>query len=61
MAKRKKPPPQDDPEQSRRFIEAAHELETDQSGRSFDRVVQPQTLTNTKSPPPKPRGGGKRE
>lgn len=44
---------QDDPEQSRRFIEAAKELESDESGSKFDKAVQPLVLSNVKTPPPR--------
>lgn len=43
---------QDDPDQSRRFIEAAKELESDESGSKFDEAVQPLVLSNVKTPPP---------
>lgn len=41
MKKGKKPKPrkQDDPEQSRRFVEAARQLETDDSGKAFEDVL----------------------
>ncbi|SBP88006.1 hypothetical protein [Thiomonas delicata] len=42
----------DDTEQSRRFLEAAKELEADESGAKFDRAVQPLVLANAKRPPP---------
>jgi len=40
---KKKPPPkpkQDNPEQSRRFVETARELEADESGETFERAVE---------------------
>lgn len=43
---------QDNPEQSRRFLEAAIALEVDESGAKFDRAVQPLVLANAKRPPP---------
>jgi hypothetical protein len=39
MPRKPKPPP-DDPEQSRRFIEAAREVETDESPEEFERVFR---------------------
>ncbi len=55
MAKPKRKPP-DDPEQSRRFIEKAKEVEADETGRTFDKVITPSVL-DTKNPPPKKSGG----
>lgn len=37
---RKPAPKQDDPEQSKRFIETARELETDESGEAFERTFR---------------------
>lgn len=39
MAKKRKPK-KDDPEQSQRFVETARELETDETGKRFDRVLK---------------------
>jgi hypothetical protein len=39
MARRPKPKP-DDPAQSKRFIKAARELGTDESGTAFERVFK---------------------
>lgn len=50
MPARKPPPPPeaDDPEQSRRFIDMAREVETDESpgamDRAFDKVVKPRKV-----------------
>lgn len=38
MPKKPRPEP-DDPEQSKRFVEAAHELESDESGNSFEQAL----------------------
>lgn len=38
MGKKPKPEP-DDPEQSRRFVETAKQLEVDDSGKSFEKAV----------------------
>ena len=38
MARKPTPKP-DDPEQSERFVEQARELETDESGKAFDRAI----------------------
>jgi hypothetical protein len=35
---RKPSPPRDEPEQSKRFIETAREIETDESPEAFDRA-----------------------
>lgn len=40
MMSRKPKPPPDDPEQSKRFIEAAREAETDESLEEFERVFR---------------------
>jgi hypothetical protein len=37
---RKPSPKPDDPEQSKRFIETAKELETDEDPKTFDRVMK---------------------
>jgi hypothetical protein len=56
-----KPKPPDDPEQSRRFIETAKELEADESGRVFEQVVKAaRTPAHAKSPPPAKRAAGKK-
>jgi hypothetical protein len=53
MTERKKPAPkrqnpkQDDPEQSKRFIEAARQIEADETGEAFRRAFE-------KIVPPKP-------
>jgi hypothetical protein len=39
MPRKPKPPP-DDPEQSKRFIKAARELGTDETGEAFERVFK---------------------
>jgi hypothetical protein len=39
MPRKPKPPP-DDPEQSKRFIEAAREIGTDESPEAFERVFR---------------------
>jgi hypothetical protein len=39
MPRKPKPPP-DDPEQSKRFIKAAREIETDESPEAFERVFE---------------------
>jgi hypothetical protein len=38
-AKRRVPKP-DDPEQSRRFVEAARQIEADETGEAFDRAFR---------------------
>jgi hypothetical protein len=49
----RKPPP-DDPEQSKRFIKAARELGTDETGEAFERVFKKVALPkNGKPKPPK--------
>jgi hypothetical protein len=57
MPRKPKPPP-DDPEQSKRFIEAARELGTDESPEAFERVfrkvVRPK-IPGTREYPEKPR------
>jgi hypothetical protein len=55
MTERKEPAPkrqnpkQDDPEQSKRFIEAAHQIEADETGeafrRAFRKIVPPKSPT----------------
>jgi hypothetical protein len=41
MTKKPKPEPAlDDNEQSQRFIETAHELEVDESGKAFERAIK---------------------
>ena len=42
-------PKQDDKEQSKRFIEKARELEVDESGEAFERVVE--KIVPPKQPP----------
>jgi hypothetical protein len=39
MPRKPKPPP-DDPEQSKRFIKAARELGTDETGKAFERAFK---------------------
>jgi hypothetical protein len=48
MAKKPKPKP-DDSEQSKRFIETAKELETDEDPKAFERAFQ---RVATRKPPP---------
>ncbi len=43
-----KTPKKDDPEQSKRFVEAAKELGSDESGKSFDRAVKNMVSTKRK-------------
>ena len=52
------PPKADDPEQSRRFIDMAHEVETDETlgamDRAFNKVIPPRSAPNPsahRSPP----------
>ena len=45
----KKKPTQDDPEQSKRFVETAKELDTDKSGAAFDKAIN--GLLSSNSPP----------
>jgi hypothetical protein len=40
MPRKPKPPPPDDPEQSKRFIKAARELGTDETGEAFERAFK---------------------
>jgi hypothetical protein len=40
MPRKPKPPPPDDPEQSKRFIKAAREIGTDESPEAFERVFK---------------------
>lgn len=52
---RKKSVPPDDPEQSKRFIETAREIETDESPdgfeRAFERIIKPKEVTPSGSHP----------
>jgi hypothetical protein len=59
MTKAKQKPP-DDPEQSRRFIEAAKELEADESGPVFEKALKAVRMADAKSPPPAKRVAGKK-
>jgi hypothetical protein len=54
MARRPKPKP-DDPEQSKRFIKAAREFGTDETGHAFDRVFK--KIVPPKRSPPKGKSG----
>lgn len=48
----------DDPEQSKRFEEAARELGADESGKKFEEAMKSVRRPNEKSPPPaKPKAG----
>jgi hypothetical protein len=49
MPRKPKPPP-DDPEQSKRFIEAAREAGTDESPEAFERVFKKVTSTKREKP-----------
>jgi hypothetical protein len=51
-------PPPDDPEQSRRFEEAARELEVDASGKPFKRAVKTLLESRTVSAPKPGRKAG---
>ncbi len=48
------PPPPDDPEQSKRFIDTAREVEADESPeafeRAFERVVRPKDVEPKRKP-----------
>jgi hypothetical protein len=53
-----KPRPPDDPAQSDRFISTAKEIEVDESGVSFERVmkaVAPEKTGKPSTPKPKPK------
>jgi hypothetical protein len=50
MARKLKPKP-DDPEQSKRFIKAARELGTDETGEAFERMFKKVVLPPTKRRP----------
>jgi hypothetical protein len=50
MPRKPKPPP-DDPEQSKRFIETAREIGTDESGERFERSLE--KILPVKRPTPK--------
>lgn len=45
-----KKPKQDDPEQSQRFVEAAESLESDKSGKSFERAIKTLVAPESKKP-----------
>jgi hypothetical protein len=51
---RKPNPKSDDPAQSKRFIEAARELETDETGEAFERVFKKVVPAKQPRPQPKP-------
>lgn len=54
-AKRKATPTRDDPEQSRRFAEAARELGPDETGEAFDRAFKKITKRPFIKPPHPPK------
>jgi len=58
MPRKRKPPP-DDPEQSKRFIEAAREIGTDESPEAFERVFKKVALSKPGRAPPT-RGASRR-
>ncbi len=49
MVKKPKPKP-DDKEQSQRFVETAHELEADETGKQFDRALKKVARSPNKPP-----------
>jgi hypothetical protein len=58
MVKPKTKPKQDDPEQSRRFMETAKEVDALGNGDALERVLKASKKQDTKNPPPsKSRGG----
>jgi hypothetical protein len=61
MVVTKKPKPkQDDEEQSKKFIDAAKQLEADESGETFDRalsIITPKTLPDKAATKPPPKRG----
>jgi hypothetical protein len=52
---RKPKPPPDDPEQSKRFIEAAREIGTDERPEEFERVFKKVALSKRAHSKPPPR------
>jgi hypothetical protein len=55
MPRKPKPPP-DDPEQSKRFIDMAREVEADNPSPNFERVFR-KVVEQPKGAPPKASGG----
>ena len=47
--KKAKTPKKDDPEQSKRFVETARKLGSDQSGAGFDKALE--SITNKRAKP----------
>ena len=51
---RKPAPKPDDPEQSKRFIETARELEADESGKAFERAIKKIVPSSWQKAPKRP-------